>query len=71
MSQPMSPIVLASGYVSFVHWKRPGIGSLGVIARVPQKYGWPWPKMLVPPPPSSVNILFSAVALSIAPRSST
>jgi len=44
--------------------------SFGVIARVPQKYGLPWPKMLVPPPPSSVNTLFSAVDVSITPRSS-
>ena len=42
-----------------------------MIARVPQKNGWPWPKMLVPPPPSSVNILYWAVPSSIAPRSST
>ena len=53
------------------YWNRPGIGSFGVIARVPQKYGWPWPKMLVPPPPSRVNILYCAVPASIAPRSST
>ncbi len=68
MSQPVSPTVLASGKVSFVHLKRPGSGSLGVIARVPQKNGLPWPKMLVPPPPSSVNILYWAVPSSIAPE---
>ncbi len=41
-----------------------------MIARVPQKYGCPWAKMLVPPPPSSVKHLYCAVPASIAPSPS-
>ncbi len=45
--------------------------SFGVMARVPQKYGLPWPKVEGPPPPSNVNILNCVVPGVMAPRSST
>ena len=37
MSQPVKPIVFAFGSAVFVYVNRPGMGSSGVIARVPQK----------------------------------
>ena len=40
MSQPTRPTVFASGLAPFRYLNKPGIGSFGVIARVPQKYGW-------------------------------
>src|SRR4051794_32235453 len=57
-SHPIKPTVLALGDVFFRYWNSPGSGSFGVMARVPQKYGIFWAKMLVPPPPSMVNILY-------------
>ena len=61
---------MASGWASFVHLNSPGIGSFGVIARVPQKNGLFWAVIPVPPPPSNVNTLFSMVDDSIAVMSS-
>ena len=39
MSQPTRPTLVLPGLFSSHHLNRPGIGSFGVMARVPQKYG--------------------------------
>src|SRR3954471_12998288 len=70
-SQLTDEIFLVSGNLPWTHLIVPGQVSFGVMARVPQKYGLPWPNVDVPPPPSMVKILYCDCPGSIAPRSST